>query len=75
MESLSASFHITDSEPASVPEPSMQPASTQQILDVGEIYLLYASATSPAEFTKAMQSLTALKPVTTVDLDDPLTRI
>jgi len=38
LESLSASFHITDSEPASVPETTIQPATSQQILDVGEIY-------------------------------------
>jgi len=55
----SASLQIPDSVAVSlstVPELGIEPASTQQILDVGEIY---ASASSLAEFTKAMQSLTA----------------
>jgi len=39
-----------------VPELGIEPAPTQQILDVGEIY---ASITSPAEFINTMQSLTA----------------
>jgi len=55
----SASLQIPDSASGSlstVPELDIEPASTQQILDAGEVY---ASATSPAEFIKTMQSLTA----------------